>query len=367
MKKKINILLIFVPISFGISYFMENSLWSFLTSAVAIIPLAMLMNYTIDKIATNLGSTWGGLLSVTFGNATELIISLFAILDGLLSVVKAAITGTIIMNLLLILGLSFFVGGLKRRTQSFDKLMAITNSAMLMLAVIGMLIPAIFYFGSPNIKEEVLGSLSLGVGIVLFCTYLASLYFTLYIHEEEKNSVAQDDEPENEDSNDAHSNQKEDENSQKQNHIYKNTVYLLLITATIAFQADILVDSISNMTEQLNISPVFIGIIILPIIANVAENYTAVRMAWLNKIDLSINIAIGSSIQVALMVVPLLIFISHLIGQPMNVLFNILEISSIFMSVLAINVVYLQGKSNWFEGVQLIAAYLIIAIAFYFA
>ena len=354
MKNKINFLLIFVPISFFIYYLKPESLWPFITSALAIIPLAMLMNLTIDKIATNLGSSWGGLLSVTFGNATELIISLFAISDGLLGVVKAAITGTILMNLLLILGLSFFVGGIKKRTQSFDRVMAITNSAMLMLAVIGMLIPAIFFFGSSNIKDLVLGRLSLGVGLVLFLTYLASLYFTLFIHEEEKDSVGQDEEPSSE--------QNDQSISMK-----KQITYLFIITTSIAFEANILVESISTITENFQVSPVFIGIIILPIIANVAENYTAIRMAWMDKINLSINIAIGSSIQVALLVVPLLIFISHIIGQPMNVLFNILEISSIVMAVLAINVVYLQGKSNWFEGVQLVAAYLIIAIAFYFA
>ena len=363
MKQKLKYLLIFVPVSFLIYFFLEGSLWTFITSALAIIPLAMIMNYTIDEIADNLGSSWGGLLSVTFGNATELIISLFAIINDLLNVVKAAITGSIIMNLLLILGFSFFVGGLKNRTQTFDKVVAITNSAMLMLAVTGMLIPAIFYFGSPNIKTLVLGRLSLGVGAVLFFTYLASLYFTLIIHEQEKNSISQEEKSYRKKNSTDNKLMKIKSNKK----MYKKILYLLFITITIAIEANILVGSISTISENFNISPVFIGIIVLPIIANVAENYTAINMAKMNKIDLSINIAIGSSIQVALLLVPLLIFISHLIGHPMNVLFNILEVSSIVMSVLAINVVYLQGKSNWFEGLQLIAAYLIIAIAFYFA
>ncbi|MFW6006941.1 MAG: calcium/proton exchanger [Halanaerobiales bacterium] len=361
MKKKLKYILVFIPISVYIFFLKEDSIWTFITSALAIIPLAMYMNFTIDKIASNLGSTWGGLLSITFGNTTELIISLFAIMDGLLNVVKAAITGTIIMNLLLILGLSFFVGGLKRRTQSFDRVMAITNSTMLMLAVAGMLIPAIFYFGSSNIRTIVLGKLSLGVGFVLFFTYLASLYFTLFIHEKEKNKGNEEKEPANNNDN------SENENYQKNNSNLKYILCLIGITILISLQAHILVDSISIISEDLNISPSFIGIIVIPIIANVAENYTAINMAWKNKINLSINIAIGSSIQVALMLVPLLIFLSHVIGQPMNVLFNILEISSIVMSVLAINVVYLQGKSNWFEGLQLVAVYLIIALAFYFA
>ncbi len=352
MAKKIQIMLVFIPISLGFYYYQDGSLWSFITSALAIIPLAARMSSITDRLRSYLGSSWGGLLNVTFGNATELIISLFAILDGLLNVVKANITGSIIMNLLLVLGMSFFLGGLKYRRQSFDKLLAITNSAMLMLAVIGMLIPAIFYFGSPNIKTVILGRLSLGVGMVLFITYLASLYFTLIFHEREKVEFSKTG--------------VEGKKPLKKEAV-RYILYLFLTTSFIALEANILVGSITVIQERFNISPVFIGIIILPLISNVAENLTAINMARMNKIDLSITIAVGSSIQVALFLVPLLIFVSHIIDHPMNVLFNLLEISSIGLSVLAINIVYLQGKSNWFEGLQLIAAYLIIAIAFYFA
>ncbi len=396
MLSKLKILLIFVPISLGFAYFLDGSLLSFISSALAIIPLAALMADLTDQLRSRLGSSWGGLINVTFGNATELIISIFAIYDGLLNVVKANITGSIIMNLLLVLGLSFFLGGLKYQRQEFDKLIAITNSAMLMLAVVGMLVPAIFYFGSSNIRTVVLDRLSIGVGFVLFSTYLASLYFTLIFHEREKkerngtgaqgsnikdkkenvamssvsvirNSTEQD---KNSTKKIDKINSKANTNKNTKIHIiplYKNLLYLFLTTAFIAIEANILVGSISVLQESFNISPVFIGIIILPIISNVAENMTAIKMARENKIDLSITIAIGSSIQVALFLVPLLIFFSHLTPNPMNGLFNILEISTIGLSVLAINVIYLQGKSNWFEGLQLIAAYLIMAIAFYFA
>lgn len=351
MFSKLKILLIFVPISLGLSHFLDGSLLSFITSALAIIPLAALMSDLTDQLRDNLGSSWGGIINVTFGNATELIISIFAIYDGLLNVVKANITGSIIMNLLLVLGLSFFLGGLKYRCQKFDKLIAITNSAMLMLAVVGMLIPAIFYFGSPNIRTIVLGRLSIGVGIVLFATYLAGLYFTLVYREKEKEEKEVE--------------YKKD--SKRKKSLLKKVFYLLLTTLFIAVEANILVSSITTIQEKFNISAVFIGIIVLPVISNVAENLTAIRMAREDKMDLSITIAIGSSIQVALFLVPLLIFFSHLTHNPMNVLFNILEISSIGLSVLATNVIYLQGKSNWFEGFQLIAAYFIIAIAFYYA
>lgn len=344
--RKIYILLLFIPTSFFIEKIWDKPALIFISSGIAIIPLAVIMTNITGKIASYLGNSWGGLLNVTFGNSTELIISLFAILDGLLNVVKAEITGSIIMNLLLVPGISFFAGGLKHRTQSFDKLLAITNSAMLMLAGIGMLIPAIFYFASPNIKTIVLGRLSLGVGAILFSTYMASLYFTLFIHEKEKDNK---------------------KTPFELKIILKEIFSLLFITVIISYEAKILVGSISGISEVFKISPIFIGVIILPLLANVAENYTAVKMARKNNIDMSINIAIGSSIQVALFLVPLLIFLSHAIGHPMNVLFNILEVSTIFMAVLSVNIVYLQGKSNWFEGLQLCAVYFIIAIAFYFA
>ncbi|NLM97779.1 MAG: calcium/proton exchanger [Halanaerobiaceae bacterium] len=347
MFPKLKILLIFVPISIALSFFLDGSLLSFISSALAIIPLAALMSSLTDQLQKALGSSWGGLVNVTFGNATELIISIFAINDGLLNVVKANITGSIIMNLLLVLGLSFFLGGLKYQRQVFDKLLAITNSAMLMLAVAGMLIPAIFYYGSPNIKTLILDRLSIGVGIVLFATYLIGLYFTLVFHEKEK--------------------KQEREEKTEDSKLYKKIIYLLLTTLFIAVEANILVSSITVIQEKFKISPVFIGVIILPIISNVAEALTAIKMARENKIDLSITIAVGSSIQTALFLVPLLIFYSHFTRHSMNILFNIFEISSIVLSVLAINIVYLQGKSNWFEGIQLIAVYLIIAIAFYFA
>lgn len=298
-------------------------------------------------LANILGNSRGGLLNVTFGNGTELIIAFFAINKGLLNVVKAEITGSILMNLLLIPGLSFFAGGIKYRSQSFDKLLAITNSAMLMLAAIGMLVPAIFYFASSNIRSVILGRLSLAVGFILLIIYFASLYFTMVIHEKEiGESITR---------------------SINENNIYKKIGGLLLITVLISLEAKFLVETIEGISEFLQVSPDFIGIIVLPLIANVAENYTAIKMARDNNIDMSINIAIGSSVQVALFLVPILIFMSHLLKQPMNVLFNILEVSSIFMAVLAINVVYLQGKSNWLEGLQLCAIYLIIAVAFFFA
>lgn len=351
LKKKwkwLNLLLIlFVPVSFIFHFIDGSSNWTFLAAALAIIPLASYVAKSTDELSKHLGPSLGGLINVTFGNVTELIISTFAILKGLLRVVKAAIAGSIITNLLLVLGLSLFFGGLKFQRQKFNQLMAVTNATMLMLATVGMVIPAIFYYASPNIRTVVLGRFSIGVGTALFLTYLASLFFTQVTHR--KLCV---DPPENE---------------KIEWGLVKAVVILLVSTVLIAFEAEKLVGAIDQVEQQFKISGVFIGVIVIPIISNVAENTTAILMARKGKIDLSLNMAMGSSIQVALFLVPLLIFFSHLVDNPMNVLFSPFELSAIGFGVLTANTIYLQGESNWFEGFQLIAAYVIIALAFFFA
>ncbi|AZR74522.1 calcium/proton exchanger [Anoxybacter fermentans] len=347
MIKWFKIFFIFVPISILVRFIDGTSDWNFIISALAIIPLASLIAKSTDELSKHLGPSLGGLINVTFGNATELIISILAILKGLLRVVKATIAGSIITNLLLVLGLSLFFGGIKYQRQRFNQLMAVTNATMLMLAIVGMIIPAIFYYVSPNIKTLVLGRFSLGVGASLFITYLASLYFTQVTHR--KFCI----------------------NTQKKERIEwglaRCILTLLISTVLIAFEGEQLVGAIDHVEAHLGISGVFIGVIIIPLISNVAENTTAVLMARKGKIDLSLNMVMGSSIQVALFIVPLLIFFSHLVGKPMNVLFSPFELSAIGFGVLTANTIYLQGQSNWFEGFQLIAAYIIIALAFFFA
>lgn len=348
LKKWFNILYLFVPISILIRFSDGKFDWNFITSSLAIIPLAALIARSTDELSKHLGPSLGGLVNVTFGNATELIISIFAILKGLIRVVKAAIAGSIITNLLLVLGLSILFGGLKHRKQQFDRLMAVTNASMLMLAIIAVVIPAIFYYVSPNIKTIVLGRFSLGVGITLFITYLVSLYFTQITHRQYIYKATQDDE-------------------RISWGLARSILTLLVATILIAFESEQLVSAIDQMETNLGISGVFIGVIIIPLISNVAENTTAVLMATKGKIELSLQMVFGSSIQVALFIVPLMIFFSHLVGNPMNVLFSPFELSAIGFGALTANTIYLQGEAYWFEGVQLVAAYIIIVLAFFFA
>lgn len=347
MKRWFNFSYLFVVISIGLRFVDIRSDWNFIITALALIPLAALIAKSTDELSKHLGPSLGGLINVTFGNATELIISIFAILKGLLRVVKAAIAGSIISNLLLVLGLSLFFGGIKQPKQRFNRLMAVTNASMLMLAIIGMIIPAIFYYASPNIRTVVLGRFSLGVGTSLFITYLASLYFTQVTHRK-------------------YCNNRQEKEPIKWG-LSRSIITLLVATILVALESEQLVGTIDAIENQFGISGVFIGIIIIPLISNVAENTTAVLMASKGKIDLSLNMIFGSSIQVALFIVPLMIFFSHIIGNPMNVLFSFFELSSIGFGILTANTIYLRGESNWFEGVQLIAAYLIVAMAFFFA
>ncbi len=347
-KRWFKVLYIFVPISLGQRFVDGSSDWSFLTSSLAIIPLAALIARSTDELSKHLGPSLGGLINVTFGNATELIISTFAILKGLIRVVKAAIAGSIITNLLLVLGMSLFFGGMNHQKQKFNHLMAVTNGSMLTLAIVGMIVPAIFYYASPNIRTVVLGRFSIGVGGTLFFTYLASLYFTQVTH---RKYCATD----------------KQEKERIKWGLARSVITLLISTVLIAFESEQLVSAIDQVEEHLGISGVFIGIIIIPLISNVAENTTAVLMARKGKIDLSLNMIFGSSIQVALFIVPLMIFFSHIVGNPMNVLFSPFELGAIGFGALTANTIYLQGEANWFEGVQLIAAYIIIALAFFFA
>lgn len=347
MQKWFKFLYIFIPISIGVRFLAGTSDWNFLVAALAIVPLATLIAKSTDELSKHLGPSLGGLINVTFGNTTELVISTFAILRGLLRVVKAAIAGSIITNLLFVLGLSMFFGGIYHQKQQFNRLVAVTNATMLMVATVGMVIPAIFYYASPNIKDVVMGRFSLGVGSALFLTYIASLYFTQVTHRQFCT--------------------KEDKTEHPMWSLSRSILTLLISTVLVAYESDQLVGAIDQVEKHLGISGVFIGVIIIPLISNSAEYTTAVLMAVKGKIDLSLNMAMGSSIQVALFIVPIMIFFSHFVGNPMNVLFSPFELSAIGFGVLTANTIYLQGESNWFEGVQLLAAYMIIALAFFFA
>lgn len=349
----LNLLLIFVPIAIALELMHANPIAIFAASALAIIPLAGWMGRATEHLAEKLGQGLGGLLNATFGNAAELIIALMALQKGLFNVVKASITGSIIGNILLVLGLSVLLGGLKYPRQLFNKTAAMMGSTMLALSAIALLMPAVFHIivhGKANAREQ---DLSLEIAIVLIVTYVLSLVFTLRTHSHLYTGGVDD----------------KDEQRAIGTHGWSQTrsiLVLLSATALVAVMSEFLVGAVEETSKKLGLTEVFVGVILVAIIGNAAEHSTAVLVALKNKMDLALNIAIGSSMQVALFVAPTLVFASYLFGQPMNLLFTPLEIVSIGVSVLIVALIGQDGESNWMEGVMLLAVYAILGITFFF-
>ena len=343
-------LLVFVPISFAIRFLGFSEIWIFASSAVAIIPLAGLIGDATEQLAIRTGPGIGGLLNATFGNATELIIALFALSNGLLPVVKASISGSIVANLLLVLGLSMLIGGWGREKQTFNQTQAGASAAMLFLGVIALVMPAIFdltVFGSLENRTPPIEQLSLLVAGVLILTYLASLVFTLRTHKELFTSVAGSDE--------------------EPKLTTVNSVLLLLgATVLVAVESEFLVGAIEATTAALGMSEFFVGFVVVAVVGNAAEHASAVMMAMQNRMQLAVNIATGSSAQIALFVAPVLVFASLLFGEHLALVFNPFETAAVALSVITLAIVSLDGESNWFEGLQLVAVYLVMAIVFFF-
>jgi Ca2+:H+ antiporter len=355
-KNILNVLLIFVPIAIALEYVVHaRAEWIFITSCLAIIPLAGLMGKATEHLAEHVGEGIGGLLNATFGNAAELIIAIMALRAGLHDVVKASITGSIIGNILLVFGLSALVGGARYSIQSFNKTAANLGTTMLTLAAIGLVVPAIFHYivvgGEVPVAEQ---ELSLEIAVILMVTYVLSLVFTLKTH---KHLYAG-----------GHGGDEADEAIGTEGWSTSKSLGVLLIaTAFVALMSEFLVGAVEATAKSFGMTQVFVGVILVAIIGNAAEHSTAVLMAIKNKMDIAINIAVGSSIQIALFVAPLLVFLSYFIGsQPMDLIFTNFEVLAITLSVAIMALISQDGESNWMEGVQLLAVYGIVGIAFFY-
>ncbi|UWG99083.1 calcium/proton exchanger [Dehalobacter sp. DCM] len=344
--KILRIMLIFVPISILGEFLHWAPTLMFALSALAIVPLAGLMGEATEEISFYSGPKVGGFLNATFGNATELIIAFFALRAGLFEVVKASIAGSVIGNILLVLGLSMVFGGIKYKTQQFNRSVVDNSASMLLFAVIGLTIPAIFtHTLDPALLNTKYEGLSVIVAVIMFIIYILSLFFSFFTH---RDIYSID-----------HSQESEPKWSMK-----KAIGVLIGATVFIAFESEFLVSAVEPMTTTLGLSEFFVGIILIPIIGNAAEHSTAIVMAVKNKMDVAVEIAIGSSLQIILFVTPVLIFLS-LLFTPMSIVFNEFELIALIFSVLIANRVATDGESNWMEGVQLVAVYLIIAVAFF--
>ena len=344
--KILKFMLIFIPISIVGKFLNFSPSIMFILAALSIIPLAGLMGEGTEEISFYTGPKIGGFLNATFGNATELIISFFALKEGLFEVVKSSIAGSIIGNILLVLGGSMLIGGLKHKNQKFNRNIVEVTSSMLLFAVIGLSIPAIFtHTLSSNLLNTKYEGFSLVVAIVMFVLYILSLVFSFFTHKE------------------LYAVNYEEDGKAKWS-LKKAIIILIVSTVLRAIESEFLVSGVEDITAKLGLSEFFVGIILIPIIGNAAEHSTAITMAIKNKMDVAIEIAIGSSLQIILFVAPILIFLS-LLFTPMTIIFNQFELVALIVSVLIANKVANDGESNWLEGAQLVAVYLIIAAGFF--
>jgi Ca2+:H+ antiporter len=336
-----------------------NPVLVFVASGLAMIPLAGYMGEATEVLAARTGPRLGGLLNATLGNAAELIITIVAIREGVLNpsmreelneLVRASLTGSILGNVLLVLGLSILVGGLRHGTQRFDRRHAGLNATMLLLAAAALIIPSLFSHTIDLANHDAVEYLSLGVAGVMIGLYALSLLFQL------RNPVA-------------HTAEDDEFKTAKQEAPHwppwLAPVVLALTTVAIAWMSEILVGSVEHVVDQVGITEFFLGIIIIPIIGNVAEHLVAVQVARKNQMELSLAISVGSSLQIALFVAPLLVFVSLLMGNPLTLVFNQFELIALMAAVLIGAMVSLDGESNWLEGTMLLAVYLIIALAFF--
>ncbi len=350
------VLLLFIPVSFAAHFLEWGEVLIFITAALAIIPLAAWMGTATEEIAVVVGPTLGGLLNATFGNATELIIALIALKAGVVGVVKASITGSIISNLLLVMGFSMLLGGLRYKEQEFQPIVARVNASSMNLAVIALLLPTAVDFTSVGITQATLQSLSIAVSVVLILVYGLTLLFSMKTH-----SYLYDvglAEAELAEANLA--------TGQPEVNLQLWVGVLLAATLLVAVESELLVDSLKEATSALGLTELFTGVILVPIIGNAAEHVTAVTVAIKNKMDLSVSVAVGSSMQIALFVAPVLVLAGWVLGQPMDLNFKPFELVAVAVAVLIANSISSDGRSNWLEGTLLLAAYVVLGLAFYF-
>lgn len=352
------ILLVFVPLSIAADLLHWGEFAVFVTSALAIIPLSILLSTATEKVAVVTGPSLGGLVTAIFGNATELIISLVALREGLIDLVKASITGTLLSDLLLLMGLAMLAGGLRYKEQEFKPILTRVNGSSMALALVAIALPTMVIYTSNVVDEIAIRNLSLVTASVLIIVYGLTLVFSLKTHsflydigivdEADEHPVAE-----------------------KVDHPQRTKLIgwigvLLATTVAVAFESDLFVEVVDSETARLGLTPLFTGVILLPLISDVAGFVTMVRLALKNKMDLTVATATGDSLLVALFVVPVLVFVGQLIDQPIDLNFNPFQVVAVAIAIAITNLITFGGRSNWLDGTMLLATYTILGVAFYY-
>ncbi len=343
-------LLIFVPLAVAVDLLHLDPLVVFLFSALAIVPLAGLLGRATEHLSSHVGAGIGGLLNASLGNAAELIIALAALRAGLHDVVKASLTGSILGNILLVLGAAMIAGGLKYERQKFNQTAAGMGASLLLLSAVGLIIPALFHFTAADRGQVVERELSLEIAVVLFAIYVLSLVFSLKTHRhvfagEPHDAVDLGEQPWSRNA---------------------SIAVLSAVTILVAVMSEMLVGALEPAAHRLGLTQLFVGVILVALVGNAAEHSTAVMVAMKNNMDLALGIAVGSSLQIALLVAPLLVFASYLLGAPLDLIFTPFEVAAVTISVLIVGFVAMDGESHWMEGVMLVGVYAMLAIAFFF-
>ncbi|XP_019436160.1 PREDICTED: vacuolar cation/proton exchanger 2-like isoform X2 [Lupinus angustifolius] len=359
IKPKINVLLPFGPLAILLHYLTpKHHGWVFFFSLIGIAPLAERLGYATEQLAFYTGPTVGGLLNATFGNATEMIISIYALKNDMIRVVQQSLLGSILSNMLLVLGCAFFTGGIihHKKVQVFNKAAAVVNSGLLLMAVMGLLFPAVLHFTHSELHfgKSVL-SLSRFSSCIMLLAYASYLFFQLRtqqnlytpVHEVADNSEISDEEEELELTK------------------WEAIVWLAILTAWVSVLSGYLVDAIEGASESLNMSMAFISVILLPIVGNAAEHASAIMFAMKDKLDITIGVAVGSSTQIAMFVIPFCVVVGWCMGKEMDLNFQLFETATLFITVLVVAFMMQEGTSNYFKGLMLILCYLIVAASFF--
>lgn len=362
-----NWLLVFIPIGLALDNLGFSPMIVFLTSALAIVPLAKLMGDATEVLARTLGATLGGLMNATLGNAPEIIISFFALHKGLVDIVKASITGSIIGNLLFGLGLAMFAGGLKQgqRLQKFDPNYARMNGALLFLSAFGLIIPSVFTRSAQAVgNAERAAEISLPIAGLLLFIYCASFVFTLQKTAADRKAGQQCSSPEPSELGEART---VSVSPPEAGGWSRNRALLILaaVTVGLAVMSEVLTGALEPASKSLGLTPLFTGVFMLALVGNAAELFSAVRFARNDQLDVALGITVGASIQVALVVVPLLVFYGSAIGQGMNLVFSFIELIAIILSVTVTRNLIVDGQSSWLEGLALMVVYFMLAVGFY--
>ncbi len=345
--RPIDLLLLFIPATLALNFIGADSTLLFAFSLLAILPLAAKMGEATEELAKIFGGHIGGLLNATFGNAAELIIALLAINRGLEDLVKASIAGSIMGNLLFVLGLSLFIGGLKYKEQKFSAHLGSMNSTMLMIAMMSLMVPSMFHFLPAEHRGDDERALSLSVAVLLIILYVLSMVFSLKTHEYLFRGK---------------------ENHGEKPKWSRNFAIGVLALSTIALGvvSEVFVGQVENVAKDFGLTELFIGAIVVAVIGNAAEHIAAVFFALKNDLDLAVNVTVGSSLQIALFVAPIAVLAGFFMGKPMDLVFTPFELIAVFASVLIVNEITTDGRFNWFEGAQLVILYLILAVLFFF-